>query len=345
MSILGATKTASGQITNKLAFLDLRRSSISILERLVLEEALLRHDPQHRCWAIVGVHEPTLNRFISLDDTKSNQIQNHDCAVVLGIGGKPNELLNLDLIRKDGVLCIKRFSGGGTVVVDYSSLFTTFIGRSGANHSLSKISPYPRDIMQWTADVIFQEVFHQMNNDLKDDKISKKSCLRPTLVVDTKSCGLDQSGEVISIPTNKQKQTVEIPEFFLRENDYVFGNKKMGGNAQSIVKGGWLHHTSFLWDYEEDYMNYLTLPSKRPDYRKDRTHDEFLVKLKTYYEPLLPSGKHIFFDNVKKVASTTFEVEEITLTEAISIVDSELGGMQNWFDGKCRTKVLDITTL
>ncbi|QLH36644.1 MAG: hypothetical protein HWD61_11315 [Parachlamydiaceae bacterium] len=34
-------------------------------------------------------------------------------------------------------------------------------------------------------------------------------------------------------------------EFSLRENDYVIGNKKFGGNAQYMAKGRWLHHTSF----------------------------------------------------------------------------------------------------
>ena len=46
-------------------------------------------------------------------------------------------------------------------------------------------------------------------------------------------------------------------QFSLRENDYVLGAHKIGGNAQSIVKGRWVHHTSFLWDFDPAKMRYL----------------------------------------------------------------------------------------
>lgn len=49
--------------------------------------------------------------------------------------------------------------------------------------------------------------------------------------------------------------------------DYVFGDRKFGGNAQSITKNRWVHHTSFLWDYEAKNMSYLKLPAKAPQYR------------------------------------------------------------------------------
>ena len=41
-----------------------------------------------------------------------------------------------------------------------------------------------------------------------------------------------------------------IPQFHLRENDYVLGNLKFGGNAQYICKESWIHHTTLLWDYD-----------------------------------------------------------------------------------------------
>lgn len=49
--------------------------------------------------------------------------------------------------------------------------------------------------------------------------------------------------------------------------DYVFGDRKFGGNAQSIIKHRWIHHTSFLWDYDNKNMSYLKLPAKAPKYR------------------------------------------------------------------------------
>ena len=32
-----------------------------------------------------------------------------------------------------------------------------------------------------------------------------------------------------------------------RENDYVLGDVKFGGNAQAVTRGDFVHHTSFLW--------------------------------------------------------------------------------------------------
>ena len=54
--------------------------------------------------------------------------------------------------------------------------------------------------------------------------------------------------------------------------DYVFGDRKFGGNAQSIVKGRWVHHTSFLWDFQAANMTMLQHPPRMPAYRQARAH-------------------------------------------------------------------------
>ena len=78
------------------------------------------------------------------------------------------------------------------------------------------------------------------------------------------------------------KNAWNIPHFNLSENDYAIGDKKCGGNAQYIQKNRWLHHTTFLWDYSDEKMGYLTLPEKRPKYRQSRTHVDFLCKMKDH---------------------------------------------------------------
>lgn len=50
--------------------------------------------------------------------------------------------------------------------------------------------------------------------------------------------------------------------------DYVFAERKFGGNAQAITNKRWLHHTSFLWDYDPDNMAVLKNPRKQPQYRQ-----------------------------------------------------------------------------
>ena len=326
----------------KLSWLDLRGSYLSALERLCLEEALLRHDPQERCWAIVGIHEPTSHRILRNLPTpphvSSSQDPNQSCLIVMGIGGKAELLLNSDLVKKDGVQVIKRFSGGGTVVLDHSSLWTTFIGRT---KDITQVEAFPRPIMHWSADRIFGPAFTAFTQQALSTPVVAPA-KRSTMVLDTKSCSAtENSGRVVQLLASEEpsEERMDIPEFALVETDYVLGERKMGGNAQSIVKGGWLHHTSFLWDYNNENMEYLSLPSKRPEYRGDRSHDDFLVKLKTYYGHLAPQT---FFGHVKDSCLGEFNIENVTFHEALDIVNDHVGGMQNWFETKCRTKIVTL---
>ncbi len=71
--------------------------------------------------------------------------------------------------------------------------------------------------------------------------------------------------------------------FQLRENDYVMGDRKFGGNAQYLQKNRWLHHSTLLWEYDKERMGVLKLPQKMPDYRKARSHSDFLCCLKEHF--------------------------------------------------------------
>ena len=46
-------------------------------------------------------------------------------------------------------------------------------------------------------------------------------------------------------------------KFCLREHDYVINDRKIGGNAQTITKDRFVHHTSFLWNFDAKKMSYL----------------------------------------------------------------------------------------
>lgn len=60
---------------------------------------------------------------------------------------KAHELIHEEESRAAGVQLIKRFSGGGTVVVDQNTLFATFIMEGSA---FPEIESYPRAIMRWS---------------------------------------------------------------------------------------------------------------------------------------------------------------------------------------------------
>eukprot|EP01080_Neovahlkampfia_damariscottae_P006706 gene6706-10871_t len=72
-------------------------------------------------------------------------------------------------------------------------------------------------------------------------------------------------------------------KFSLREDDFTFDNLKFGGNAQYITGGKlskFVHHTSFLYKMDMDkIMKYLLIPERKPIYRGEKHHDEFLTNI------------------------------------------------------------------
>jgi lipoate-protein ligase A len=139
------------------------------------------------------------------------------------------------------------------------------------------------------------------------------------------------------------------PKFSLREDDYVLNEtKKMGGNAQAITgRQGWLHHTSFLWDYKDINMErYLKLPEKRPEYRSNRTHKDFLVKLKDYYGNK-DHDYRIFIDSMKEACEEGGLVEtdwstvyrEVFCNDNNDENESNIDGMESWWLEN-RTRIL-----
>ncbi len=205
-----------------------------VFERLQLEEALLRSDERSFC--VMNFGSPR--------------------AIVMGVSGEAALLLNLSKVEREKLLVIKRFSGGGTVIVDENTLFVTFIL---AKKDL-EISSFPEPILRWSSDLYVS--------------------------------------------------AWGIPDFHLRENDYCIGDKKCGGNAQYIRKNRWMHHTSFLWDYEPENMDALLLPPKRPAYRLDRPHEEFLCRLKTY-----GANPETRIDQLREELVKQFYIEEFDLAE------------------------------
>lgn len=208
-------------------------SSAPIYEQLLLEETLLRADDRSFC--LINRGSPR--------------------AIVMGLSGIPEELIHLDSVHQDQIPVFKRFSGGGTVIVDEETLFITFLF---AKKDLS-ITPYPEPILRWSAE-LYQTAWN-------------------------------------------------LPGFSLRENDYALGERKCGGNAQYLRKERWLHHTSFLWNYDPKNMKYLTLPKKRPTYRQDRSHEEFLCTLKDH------GSMDLLIEKLKEELVKRFYIESLSKEE------------------------------
>ena len=181
--------------------------NIDIFTQLKIEEAFLRTGEDNLIWINIG--------------SKKN--------IVLGISSKEEELVNIESAKILKIPLIRRYSGGGTVVVDENTIFITFI----FNHEKLSLQPFPTKIMEWSAQ--FYDTF------------------------------LKELG------------------FKLKENDYVIKEKKFGGNAQYLTKNRFVHHSTLLYEYEKSLMDLLKHPSKAPNYRNNRPHEDFLISLKNYF--------------------------------------------------------------
>lgn len=208
----------------------LHTHQLPIFEQLQLEEALLRLDNRNFC--LINEGTPP--------------------AIVMGISGKLQELVDYEKAEMTNIPVIKRFSGGGTVIVDEETIFVTFI----CQKNLHPFPAYPEPILKWSAS-LYQAAF---------------------------------------------------PALALRENDYVIGEKKCGGNAQYIKKDRWLHHTSFLWDYSQERMALLLHPKKTPAYRKGRSHEDFLCRLSDHAK-----DKTAWITALKEELARRYAISEIEM--------------------------------
>ena len=71
---------------------------------------------------------------------------------------KIHELVNVPEAASKDVTIIRRFTGGGTVVVDSDSILTSVI--VDGPKSVPDVQPYPKPIMSWT-EKLFHSVFEK----------------------------------------------------------------------------------------------------------------------------------------------------------------------------------------
>ena len=63
-------------------------------------------------------------------------------------------------------------------------------------------------------------------------------------------------------------------------SDLALGERKFSGNAQQRKRSFLLHHGTLLYDFQmSDVGRYLRLPPKKPDYRGERPHEDFLCNV------------------------------------------------------------------
>ena len=111
----------------------------------------------------------------------------------------------------------------------------------------------------------------------------------------------------------------------------MLGDLKFGGNAQSISKDRFVHHTSFLWNYNTDNMKYLTIPSKQPEYRLNRDHTEFLTYLEKHAKLDTLGMKGLEFDLIEHLRKTN-DIVNVDVSTLTNIVASNTRRSNVWVD-------------
>ncbi|EGC34864.1 hypothetical protein DICPUDRAFT_34335 [Dictyostelium purpureum] len=124
---------------NKIKILKLK--NFPILKQLQLEEALYR--------------TPNTGNWIILNEGTPEPI------VIVGVSGKADKLVNLKQTKERNIQTMRRFSGGGTVVADENTIFSSILLEF---NSFKQFYPhmksfYPKDIMKWSAEHFYNKVF------------------------------------------------------------------------------------------------------------------------------------------------------------------------------------------
>lgn len=110
-------------------------------------------------------------------------------------------------------------------------------------------------------------------------------CLNYSLIL-----GIDPKGPTANITATNawimenQRQAIEqalgTPVRILGHTDLAVGQLKFSGNAQRRQRKSILFHGTFLYDFDLSRIAlFLKFPSRQPDYRRDRKHEDFLTNI------------------------------------------------------------------
>jgi lipoate-protein ligase A len=191
-----------------------------------------------------------------IDDVVINECDNRhftnifvpaETVVVLGRGNKEETECLVEACQKDGVKILKRYGGGGTVVLHGGCVVVS----TGV----------------WVDDPFKNEYFFEKINDAVIDTISSFSK---------------------KIPKVEQRGI----------SDLAISGKKIAGTSLFRSKNYLLYQASILVDKNIDLISgYLKHPSKEPDYRKGKSHEDFLTDLKFFDNEISSEKLSNFFES------------------------------------------------
>nr|PVC53016.1 hypothetical protein MACL_00000376 [Theileria orientalis] len=239
-----------------------------------------------------------------------------DRSVVLGLSGNPSDFIkNFKFCKDRGIKLIKRFSGGGTVLIDENTVTSSFI----ATHSFAP-SLMANQICKWTFDNVYRtfSMFkanfalvdgdfvvrmpntgcshsltsglhtpHSLTiNDSSDTSLDITNSINATTnygntAVTSDSTTINAVNSETTTINDDNSDTNTSFDVKSRHNKLKDGGDdhvyfKVGGNAQAFSKHSFVHHTCFVWEVSPLIEKVLLIPRRMPKYRRNRDHGLFL---------------------------------------------------------------------
>jgi len=171
-----------------------------------------------------------------------------DYFVVVGYGNYVDKEVNVVACEADGIPIFRRCSGGGTVLQGPGCLNYSLVAHCDESGPLHSITSANRFTMERNREAIERAL-------LKKDQSLLTSA--PTILV--------RGHTDLALVTRHPSLVTSL---------------KFSGNAQRRKKRFLLFHGTFLLNFDIPLIGeYLRMPSKEPDYRKGRSHADFLINL------------------------------------------------------------------
>ena len=169
--------------------------------------------------------------------------------VVVGYSNRVECEVNVEACHERGIPILRRCSGGGTILQGPGCVNYALVLRIESNPALETVTGTNRFVLE--------------RNRAALEKLLSESSRRNEALL--------------------SKSEIRNPksEISVRgHTDLAIGGRKFSGNAQRRKRGTVLFHGTFLLDFNLGLVSeLLPMPSKEPDYRKHRSHGQFLMNL------------------------------------------------------------------
>ena len=169
--------------------------------------------------------------------------------VVVGYANRIASEVNVQACKAKGIPVLRRCSGGGTVLQGPGCLSYALVLANFDSGPMNNISSTNRFIMERNRAVI---------EDLLSDDVAAELATTIHVVIR----GHTDLALITHLPLPTDP-------------------RKFSGNSQRRRRSFVLFHGTFLLDFDLSLAGEcLLMPSRQPEYRADRTHDDFLINLK-----------------------------------------------------------------